>query len=117
MDLEEELKSFLEGFRSLRNLESFVTGNSCCSKKCCEEDEEENDCPISLSLKKDYKDFTKWVFGTESPGDMSKKEARKTWIVLHPDLPIPRILQTFKSVPSDVATACLFMDGYRLYLD
>lgn len=115
IDIEEELRQFLEGMKSLRNLERFTKG-TCCDYHCCDK-EEDDECEIAASLEEDYKLFTLWAFGCENPGEMSKRSAKKAWEEKHPKIPVPRVLLTKVKLPSDISTVCLFMDAFPYYLE
>ncbi len=73
------------------------------------------DCPIAKELEKEYKDILLWCFGDEI--DIvanSKGKAIENWVSLHPNLPIPRILQSLLKV-STLNTIALLMDVVPYY--
>lgn len=116
INIEEEIRQFLQGMKSLTNLKDFAQG-ACCGQGCCDEEDEdeETECPIMVSMEKDYKDFMKWAFGCEE-GEEGIIKAKRRWKKLHPDLPIPRVMLTDERLGSGMGTVCLFMDAYPLYL-
>ena len=83
-------------------------------KEYLEEEEEED--PIEKSLQKDYDDFILWAFGG-ARGEISIKEIKKLWKERHPNLPIPRVFETKKKLPTRIVMSLIFMDGYPLYLE
>lgn len=119
MNIYDELKKFLEGFKYLGKLKDFVDSHCDCDDEC-EDDEDESDdnkcsCELIQSFHKDYDGFFKWAFN----GDLrsfSKKEARTLWDSRHPDLPVPRIIQSECILPAAQATISLFMDAFGYYL-
>lgn len=121
MNIEQELKQFLEGMRSLGALKNFIEEARCGNKNCCQEEQQEDDeddeeCEILESLEQDYKDFMEWAFGSARAIQTSKRKSVKIWKKLHPGLPVPRVMQTEKGLNPNMSTICLFMDAYPLYL-
>lgn len=80
------------------------------------EDDEDDECEIMKSLEKDYNDFMNWSLGTCVDKKLSKKTAVKIWMKLHPELEVPRVFRSEHSISSELATICLFLDVYPLYL-
>lgn len=114
--MEKEMRSFLEGFKLLRQMKEAVD-QTCCHGGCCEdEDDEDDECEIMDSLDRDYRDLMKWIFGEDGQLQFSKRKAKRIWRRLHPGLEVPRVLQSEKSVNPALSTLCLFLDAYPMYL-
>ena len=117
---EDLLTEILLNIKSLSELRSNIMNfPSDFESECREEEEKEeevDDHPIFDSLKKDYEDFMNWAFATKDLRT-SKIKARKIWKKLHADLPMPRSLNVEVHFESEMATICLLMDAYPLYLE
>jgi len=107
MDVEQELKKFIEGFQSLINIKHILNENNC-------EENNEESCPKLSTLKKDYEDCVLWSFGEN--GIESKERMIQRWCKLHSDLPLPRVLLTEKNCNRDFFAITLMMDIYPHYL-
>lgn len=105
MDIE-KLEEILNHLKKIKSLQ-----DSTC-KECCEEEEE---CEIFVELKQEYADIMKWSFGITEPTTFTPKNAIKKWKQLHPDLPIPRILQSSEVENSAQTIVFLILDICPLY--
>ena len=112
MILDNEIEKFLKGFsNSLEDLKGHFEDCRCkCARKHeAENDEEDEDEDILSDLRDDYNACMEWGFGRGEEGALGKGRARKRWAKLHPNLPIPRILQIdFEPAPGIAALLLMF---------
>jgi hypothetical protein len=115
----EELEVMKYIFEKLIEIRQSLTGKEEADNfNSDEEDEDYEDYALIKSLQKDYEAFFKWAFNIDNPDEKTfdKEKACQIWEEIHPNFPIPRILKSKRSLPTDISTVCLFMDGYPAYL-
>lgn len=93
----EEMKEVLEAMKSLLEMKDKIEE---MSKKLEGDIEEKEDgrCPIEIELDKEYNDIVLWAFG-KMKDPQTKGISIEQWKKLHPDLPIPRILNSTTEHP------------------
>lgn len=110
-----ELRELLENFHSM------IESDEKCEdhKNCCEQEKNDDDdegCEILEELDQEYRVIVEWCFGVNEKVVWSKSKTRKVWKRLHPNLPLPRILESEgKTGPLQMIIG-LLIDAYPMYL-